>query len=252
MSNPINLMSPGSEIPAIAPGSPRRFSTSKLFALGLIHLVMATNLWAGKPVTLTAPTGLTATAISTNAIKLAWQDTSSNESGFIVDRALSASGPWTVGIATVNVNVTVYTNTSLTSGTTFYFRVYSYNSRGNSSYSSLASATTFTAVTPCSFTLSASSASFPSAAASGSVFVTTGSGCSWTASSAAAWISITSGGSGSGSGTVGYSVTANTSTSLRSGTINVAGQVFTVTQAGLSPCTFSLSTISASYGSAGG
>src|SRR5260370_11286000 len=104
---------------------------------------MATDLWAGKQLVPTAPSSLTATAISTNAIKLVWQDTSSNESGFKIDRAPSPTGPWTAGIATVNANITAYTDTSLVPATTFYYRVYAYNSRGNSTYSSVAGATTF-------------------------------------------------------------------------------------------------------------
>jgi len=44
------------------------------------------------------------------------------------------------------------------------------------------------------------------------------------------WIAITSGVSGSGSGTVSYTVTANTCTSVRTGTMTIAGETFTVTQ----------------------
>src|SRR5437667_7400579 len=62
--------------------SHRSFSAYRLVALGLINLLMTTNLWAGKSVPPTAPASLTATAISTTAIKLVWQDNSSNESGF--------------------------------------------------------------------------------------------------------------------------------------------------------------------------
>lgn len=84
---------------------------------------------------------------------------------------------------------------------------------------------------PCTFTLAPASASVAATASSGSVTVTAASGCTWTAVSNSGFITVTSGASGSGNGTVSYNVTANTTTSPRSGSITVAGQTFTVTQA---------------------
>lgn len=82
----------------------------------------------------------------------------------------------------------------------------------------------------CSFSISPTSASYTSANGTGSVTVTAGAGCGWTAVSNAAWITITSGASGTGNGTVNYSVAAN-SGSARNGTMTIAGQIFTVSQA---------------------
>jgi hypothetical protein len=56
-------------------------------------------------------------------------------------------------------------------------------------------------------------------------------GCGWTVTSKAGWINITSGSSGVGNGTVNYSVGINTG-AARSGTINIARQIFTVKQKG--------------------
>jgi lysyl endopeptidase len=84
----------------------------------------------------------------------------------------------------------------------------------------------------CSYSLSSSSASVGSGGGSGSFTVSTSSGCNWSATSGASWISTSS--SGSGSGTVQYSVSANTSTSARTGTISAGGQTFTITQSGQS------------------
>jgi hypothetical protein len=86
--------------------------------------------------------------------------------------------------------------------------------------------------TPCSVTISPTSASFAATGGTGSISVSAGSSCSWTASSAASWITITAGSSGTGNGTVSYSVAANLSTSSRTGTIGIDGQTFTVSQAG--------------------
>jgi Zn-dependent metalloprotease len=84
----------------------------------------------------------------------------------------------------------------------------------------------------CTFSISPTSSSQPAAGGTGSVTVTAGAGCAWTAVSNAAFITITGGASGSGSGTVSYSVASNTGTASRTGTMTIAGQTFTVTQAG--------------------
>lgn len=103
----------------------------------------------------------------------------------------------------------------------------------------------------CSYTLSPTSAAVTSPATTGSVSVTAGAGCNWTATSGVSWITITSGASGTGGGTVRYSVTANSTTSSRSGTLTIAGRSFTVTQAGAA-CTFQASPMSQTVPSAGG
>lgn len=88
------------------------------------------------------------------------------------------------------------------------------------------------AVSSCTYSISPTSNSFTASSGSGSVTVTTQAGCAWTAISNTSWITITSGSSGSGSGTVGYSVLSNSSTVARSGTVTIAGQLFTVNQSG--------------------
>lgn len=84
----------------------------------------------------------------------------------------------------------------------------------------------------CSYSISPTSRSHGSGAETGTVAVTTTSGCTWTAQSNAAWVTVTGGASGSGSGTVSYSLVANGTSSQRTGTMTIAGQTFTVTQAG--------------------
>jgi hypothetical protein len=91
------------------------------------------------------------------------------------------------------------------------------------------------ATLPCSVAISPSSQSFAANGGSASIAVSVTSGtCSWTATSDAAWITINSA-SGTGDGTVSYTVAPNQTTSQRSGTINVSGQIFTVTQVGVLP-----------------
>jgi C1A family cysteine protease len=87
----------------------------------------------------------------------------------------------------------------------------------------------------CTYSISPTSQSFPAAGGSGTMNVTADNNCSWTAVSNASWITITSGSSGTGNGSVQYSVAPNIKkkSRTRTGTITVAGQLFTVTQSGL-------------------
>jgi subtilisin family serine protease len=107
------------------------------------------------------------------------------------------------------------------------------------------------AVDVAAASISPGSASFGSGGGSGAVSVTAPAGAGWQTFVNDSWISITSGGSGSGDGTVNYSVAAN-SGAARSGTMIVAGRVFTVTQDAALSCSYSISPTSASYTSGGG
>jgi hypothetical protein len=87
-------------------------------------------------------------------------------------------------------------------------------------------------------TLSPASRSHTSRAGTGSFNVQTGSSIAWSASAEKPWIDVTGRSSGTGSGTVNYSVRANTTAASRTGTIDVEGKTFTITQAaddGLNP-----------------
>ncbi len=101
----------------------------------------------------------------------------------------------------------------------------------------------------CVYSLGTMSASVPSTANTGSLSIVTGTSCSWTAVSNVAWVAITAGATGTGISTVTYSVAANTTNSPRTGTLTIAGQTFTITQAANS-CVYALGTTSASVPSA--
>src|SRR6218665_893999 len=68
-------------------------------------------------------------------------------------------------------------------------------------------------------------------AGGGELTVTAGSSCIWTAASNVEWITVTSEANAIGSGNVSYSYTENTSLSSRTGTITIADETYTVTQA---------------------
>jgi subtilase family protein/fibronectin type III domain protein len=86
------------------------------------------------------PAGVTATAASLTQINVAWSDCV-GETGYQVERALASAGPWST-VATLATNVNSYADKNLQSGTTYYYRVSSFNTAGNSAPSSTASAKT--------------------------------------------------------------------------------------------------------------
>ena len=88
-----------------------------------------------------APSGLAATAETTNRIRLTWTDNANNETGFKIERKTGAGGTY-AQIATVGANVTTFTNSGLLANTTYIYRVRATNSSGDSAFSAEASATT--------------------------------------------------------------------------------------------------------------
>ena len=90
---------------------------------------------------------------------------------------------------------------------------------------------------PCAFSISPESGAVPAAGGGGTVTVTTSAGCAWTASSNAPWLSLTGATSGNGPGQISYQAAAGAE--ARSGTLTVAGRLFTVNQS--AGCSYSLS-----------
>jgi hypothetical protein len=105
--------------------------------------------------------------------------------------------------------------------------------------------------TGCSSALSSTSKSAPAAGGDESITVTASAACTWTTQSGAGWIQIVWPSSAAGSALVAYSVAANPAITVRSGTLTIAGQSVTVTQAG-APCAYSLSSTALSVASSGG
>jgi hypothetical protein len=105
----------------------------------------------------------------------------------------------------------------------------------------------------CSYELNATSTSLPAAGGTHDLDVRAGSGCAWSAASNASWLTITAGTSGTGDGRVTFSAAANPDANSRTGTLTIAGQAYTVTQAGgSSACTYTLAASTTSVAAAGG
>jgi hypothetical protein len=89
----------------------------------------------------TAPSSAAAAATSSTGIHVSWQDNSSDETGFKIERSTSA-GTGFVQVTAVAANLTTYDDPGLTPSTTYYYRVRAANAAGDSAYSNVASATT--------------------------------------------------------------------------------------------------------------
>lgn len=83
---------------------------------------------------------LTATALSSSQIRLAWADLSGNESGFEVEWQ-NADGTWAL-VAMVGAGGTRYTDDDLNANTRYVYRARAINAGGRSVYTNEAAATT--------------------------------------------------------------------------------------------------------------
>jgi fibronectin type 3 domain-containing protein len=153
-----------------------------------------------------APANLTATAGNAQ-VTLTWT-ASSGATSYNIYRSTTSGGEGTTPIAT-GISSSSYTNTGLTNGTTYFYKVAAVNSAGTSPLSSEASATPQVAAPAAPTNLAAT-------AGNAQVSLT------WTASSGAAsyniYRSTTSGGEGSTPIATGVGTTSYTDTGLTNGT----------------------------------
>ena len=98
-------------------------------------------------ITLQPPSGLTARARSTSGIDLAWQDSSVDETGFIVQRRREYSGVW-VEAGTTAANTGTFSDGGLFSEATYIYRLQAYNDEEYSAFSNEAVATTLAGAPP--------------------------------------------------------------------------------------------------------
>ena len=85
----------------------------------------------------TAPSNLVAVSASDNKVNLRWNDNSSNEDQFRINR--STDGKAWLYVTTTPAKSTSYTDTGLIKSTTYYYQIRAENAVGNSNYSNTAS-----------------------------------------------------------------------------------------------------------------
>jgi hypothetical protein len=101
------------------------------------NIASATTASSGPPA---APSGLSAIPVGCNSVLLSWKDNSSNETSFDLRRSTSSTGTY-VTVATLPANTSTYSNTGLTKGKKYYYKIRSVNAAGSSALSNSAFAT---------------------------------------------------------------------------------------------------------------
>jgi Zn-dependent metalloprotease len=122
----------------------RRFSIQAaidIYGENSNEVIQTENAWKAVGIyhKLFTPTALSASPIGTNNIKLAWNDNSSDELGFKIERG-TISSPFTE-IATTTKDLTTYIDNALANNEIYFYRIRAYNDKGISDYSTTAHAT---------------------------------------------------------------------------------------------------------------
>ncbi|MFO1488548.1 MAG: autotransporter-associated beta strand repeat-containing protein [Verrucomicrobiota bacterium] len=117
-------------LPALNPGL--AWQTIGLFTNGSISVVSSGAL----PPAPSAPTNLTIVSATFSQVGLAWNDTATNESSFLIERSTDNTNFTQVG-STI-ANVVSATDAGLSPSTLFYYRVRASNAGGSSAYSNVA------------------------------------------------------------------------------------------------------------------
>jgi hypothetical protein len=93
---------------------------------------------------LTAPSNLTATAATGTQINLAWTNNATVQTGFHIDRATNNTFTQNLVTQTAAASATTFSDSGLTPGTTYFYRVRAFDATAESANSNTASATTLT------------------------------------------------------------------------------------------------------------
>ncbi len=201
--------------PTIASGQRKVMTNNDLQMLETIGYTISGSLPAPCTFTLSptsasfGTTGGSGSTVATASANTCARTATSNASWLTLGAGASGTGT-----GTVNYTVAANTGGSRTGTLTIGGKTFTVNQSG------------------CSFIVSFGTTSFPATASTGSITVTaSGTNCPWTASDNRNWITV-SPTSGTGSRTVTFSLTANSSTSSRTGRITVTGTQINITQAG--------------------
>src|SRR4051794_37120688 len=104
-----------------------------------------TDVWTG------APTQLVGVPFSATRVDLTWVDTNTNEDGFRIERSAAGANSWTE-LGTAGPNVTAYSDTTASAGTSYDYRVRAYTGATNTDYSNVTTVTTSVPGAPSALT----------------------------------------------------------------------------------------------------
>jgi hypothetical protein len=220
---------------------------------GAVNFTAAANSGATRTGTITIA-GQTFTLTQTNGCSYAINPASESigaggGAGSPVSVTTAAGCAWTA--TTADNWITITSGASGSGNGSVHFTVAADSGPARTATLTIAGQTfTVSQTTGCSYAINPSSQSIGAGGGAGSaVSVTTAAGCAWTATTTDAWITVTSGASGSGNGAVNFTAAANTGPA-RTGTITIAGQTFTVTEA--NGCSYAINPNSQAVGKNGG
>jgi hypothetical protein len=118
----------------VDPTDDTSFWTLQEYAKVAVDGISQWGTWWGKfhPSDVLSPTGLTATADNATQVTLRWTDLATNETGYVVERKIGATGAFEVLTSPLlPPNSVTYTDTvGLVAGTTYYYRVGAAGSTG--------------------------------------------------------------------------------------------------------------------------
>ncbi|MFO0585737.1 MAG: fibronectin type III domain-containing protein [Anaeromyxobacter sp.] len=102
---------------------------------------------ASGPTAPTPPGAVVVSSLSATGLRVAWADLSSDETGFEIERAPAAAGPFGL-VGTAAANATAFDDGGLAPATPYHYRVRAVNAAGVSGYAAVASGTTSAAAAP--------------------------------------------------------------------------------------------------------
>jgi len=124
----LGIGAPGQTVSGIASAG----AANVLFSTAAGPASTGSQLWYGGP---PAPFPLSTTVISATQIRLNWGDLAANETSYVLER--STNGVNFSALATLAANATSYTDSGLTTGATYHYRLRAVNSAGASAWTTV-------------------------------------------------------------------------------------------------------------------
>lgn len=135
-------------IPGLVAGGPAPANTAYIGFTGgqggskAIQDIISLSYTPSLPVAPAAPSALGGVGASATQINLSWTDNATNETGFRVERAPGASGGTFAPVGSVGANTTVFIDATLSTNTTYSYRVVATNAGLSSGASNVVTLTT--------------------------------------------------------------------------------------------------------------